>query len=326
MKMKIAFSALAFVAGCGSALGFGFYGGSGLSGGYRWDAAPRQMGGLDRSLSGGLTYSVLGGSYSAFKNVFTWSGAAPTDAAFQQAVERAFSAWTVVDPASGLGTTVSFRPDFGTAVSTSVVSGVRQGAMIDLFGASSGSTFSNGDPGLRAEAFFSAVAGTVTLTSGTANYNAAPISGADVTLNSNTNALWTLPWFETILRHEIGHTLGLADVDLQSGPGGTFVDDNYNPNNAAATLSNSFAGMVNIANPAASAGLSTYSIPTSVFAQSGVDIMMESNISSFFLTNSLQNDDFAGRQFLYPTAVPEPATMTVLALAGLAALRRRKRS
>lgn len=323
--MKTYLTTFVVSASIGVAHGFGFYGGSGLNGGYRWDAAPRQMGGLDRTLSGGLTYSVLGGSWGSFKNVFTWSGAAPSDVAFQQACERAFSAWTVVDPASGLGTTISFRPDFGTAVSTAVSGGVRQGAMIDLFGATSGSTFSFGDSGLRAEAFFNAISGTVTLTSGTTNYNAAPISGADVTMNSNTNALWTLPWFETILRHEIGHTLGLADVDFQSGPGGTFVDDNYNSNNAAATLSNSFAGMVNIANPSASAGLSLYTIPTATFSQTGVDIMMESNISSFFLTNSLQNDDFAGRQFLYPTAVPEPATMAVLALAGLAAARRRKR-
>jgi len=41
------------------------FGNDGLSGGFRWDAAPRTMNGLERSLNGGLRYSVQGGSFQA---------------------------------------------------------------------------------------------------------------------------------------------------------------------------------------------------------------------------------------------------------------------
>jgi len=325
-SFRILFLATA-VGATSASFAFGIYGHSGLSGGFRWDNEARVMNGVERSLQGGLRYSVQGGNYQAYRDTFTWSGVAPTVAAFTAAVQSAFNDWTVVDPVSGLGTTLSFVEDLGTATSTSVSGGVRMGAEIDLLGATSGQTFGVGDGGLRAEAFFSAVnvTGGVTLTSGTTNYTPAAISGADVTMNSNSNALWTLDWFRTILRHEIGHSLGLADVDNQSGPGGTFIDDNYVAGQAGTTLTNSFAGLINPLNPAASP-LNLYTIPNNIngFDAAGVEILMESNISNFFLTNSLQNDDFAGRQFLYPTAVPEPATMLALG-AGAALIARRRR-
>ncbi|NEO39337.1 MAG: hypothetical protein F6J90_24575 [Moorea sp. SIOASIH] len=46
--------------------------GSTLGGGSRWDAAPRTIQGQDRSLDGGLGYSLQGGSYQAFRDLFTW--------------------------------------------------------------------------------------------------------------------------------------------------------------------------------------------------------------------------------------------------------------
>jgi len=217
--------------------------------------------------------------------------------------------------------------------SAAVSGGVRQGAEIDLFGAASANTWGIGDPGLRAEAFFNAssVAGGYTLTSGTAGYAPNAINGADITMNANSNAIWTLGWFQTILTHEIGHALGLADVDFQSGPGGTFVDDNYDGTNnatALATLTNSFAGTVNIANPSASA-LNTYFVNNGApgFDSPGVEILMESSISNFFLANpNLQNDDFAGRQFLYPTnPVPEPVTAAAFGIGALAMALRKSR-
>src|SRR5687767_6017773 len=111
------------------------FGNNGLSGGYRWDAAPLTLGGQERSLNGGLRYSLQGGSYQAYRDLFAWQGTPPTPAAFQQAVDNAFAAWTVTDPGTGLGTSVTFAPNLTTPVSTAIVSGVRQGAEIDLFAA-----------------------------------------------------------------------------------------------------------------------------------------------------------------------------------------------
>ena len=202
-----------------SASGFGAYGMSGLSGGYRWDAAPRTVSGLERSLDGGLRYSLQGGSWQAYRDSFTWSSV-PSVGDFQSAVQSAFAYWQAVDPVSGFGTTLSFNLDLATPVSTVVSGGVRLGAEIDLF------AFNFGDAGLRADAFFNASGSTLTLTSGTVNYAAGAINGADVRMNANPSALWTLQTFKGVLTHEIGHTLGLADVDAQPGPGGTFIDDN----------------------------------------------------------------------------------------------------
>src|SRR5215510_12683906 len=80
-----------------------------IGGGFRWDAAPRTIAGFgERSLDGGLRYSLQGGSYQAYRDFFSWSGGTPTVAAFQTAVEQAFNAWTVPDPVSGLTTRIVF--------------------------------------------------------------------------------------------------------------------------------------------------------------------------------------------------------------------------
>ena len=149
-------------------------------------------------------------------------------------------------------------------------------------------------------------------------------------MNSNSQALWTLPIFEAVLTHEIGHALGFGDVDLNSGPNGNYIDDNYNGANSAtalATLTNSFAGLINPLNPSLSPlGIYTVANGNPGFDTPGVEILMESQMSGFFFgnPNMMQNDEFAGRQFLYPVMpVPEPATIAVLGLGGLALLRRR---
>ena len=86
-----------------------------LGGGYRWDASPRSVGGDERSLVGGLRYSVQGGSMQAYRDLFSWN-TIPSVSAFTTAVQQAFDAWSAVDPVSGLGTSLSFVPDLSTPV------------------------------------------------------------------------------------------------------------------------------------------------------------------------------------------------------------------
>ena len=307
------------------------FGNTGLNGGFRWDAAPRNLGGLERSLDGGLRYSLDGGSFDAFRDSFTWSGGTPSSGDFQAAVQQAFDAWGATDPVTGLTSDLTFVADLGTAVDASVVGGVRQGGEIDLFATDLG------DPGTRGFASFSAVAGTVELTSGTVGYAAAPISGADVTINSNGGAVYTLDLFRRLLTHELGHAIGFGDVEGDINPN-SFIDDNYDDTSSAtalATLTNSWAGLVDPLDPSASIGLSLFNVPDADPGVDtvGVDILMESRGLGIApgnpITNliPLSNDDYGIRQFLYPSlsVVPEPGSVGLIGLLTMGlAFRRRK--
>jgi hypothetical protein len=318
-----------------------------LEGAARWDTTPRTVfyGGtpLERSLSGGLRYSLQGGSYEAYRNQFHWQKM-PSVAAFQTAVEQAFAAWTVPDPVTGLMTQLSFVADLATPVvgkNTGSGGSDPRGAEIDLFGSNDAYYWDPGDSGLRAEADFSSISAKVTLTSGTKNYASNLIYGADIIMNSDSQALWTLNWFRRVLMHEIGHTLGLGDVEGVYSPG-RFIDDNYDPSTsatAAATLTNSWALLVDPYNPANSPlGRYTVDYGDPGSTTPGVDILMESFLTGFSQDNPLEtltplrNDDYGTRQFLYPSTlfVPEPSTAALLgfasAICGAGAIGRRKRS
>jgi hypothetical protein len=265
----------------------------------RWDAAPRTLdNGQERSLDGGLRVSVEGGSFGAFKNEFDWQ-TVPTDAEFQQAIEQSFDIWTMVDPANGLGTDLRFVFDPSVDVT---LDDHTTGAEIDLFGEPIGSSFQ----GLATYAARGPL--DVTLTSGTVLPDTLAIVGSQVVLNTN-DAQWTLGIFRSVLTHEIGHVLGLEDVET-AGVNGEFIDDNFDARDAAsinATLTNNFAHLIDPTDPENSPGLSHYAIPSAQFdvgLQGGnrfaPHLLMESLGDPNISYEQLDADSFAGRQFLYP--------------------------
>jgi len=307
------------------------YTGATLGGGSRWDAAPRNINisgsNVERSLVGGLRFSLQGGSFQAFRDLFSWN-VVPSVADFQTAVQQSFDAWGATDPVSGLTSSLTFVPDLQTPVVGFNNGGGgldARGAEIDVFGSTDAFFWNVGNNGTQAETSFGGIGSTVTLTSGTPNYPGSfAISGADIIMNSNPGAIYNLNLFRRLLAHEIGHAIGLGDVEGNIQPG-AFIDDNYNGSTSAtalATLTNSWALLVNPLNPGASVGLSRFTVP---FANPGtttpgVDILMESNGLGIAAGNPvanlfpLSNDDYGTRQFLYPSLVPEPASFTLSAL------------
>ena len=291
---------------------FVIFNNTGLAGGSRWDAAPRTINGLERSLDGGLRYSLQGGSYEAFRDLFSWN-IVPTVADFQNAVEQAFNSWTVVDPVTDLGSTLSFTADLTTPVvgANNGNGGVNiSGAEIDLFGSNDAHFWNVGNSRTQGETWFRDINSSVTLTSTTANYSGSrAISGADIIFNSNPQAVYNLDFFRRLLSHELGHALGLGDVEGDINPG-AFIDDNYSGSSSATaleTLTNPIAQLVDPLNPANSP-FSLFAVPNANpgVDTPGVNILMESGGLGIAPGNPvsnlapLSNDDYAGRQFLYP--------------------------
>ena len=293
----------------------------------RWDAAPHLVDGVERSLDSGLRYSIEGGSYQALLDQLQWRSAPPSVGDFQAAIDMAFDRWEAVDPESGLGTDLFFVPDLGTPAVLESFDGptrvwkLNRGAEIDLFarprfvdiGSLAGvSTF--GDPDSN----------TVALTSGVENYPAPVISGADISMASDY-AWPSLDFFHRILTHEIGHAIGLRDVNFHSERRGwsLFYDDNFDPTSdatALATLTNSFAHLIDPLDPDNSPGLNLYepcdepeSLGETCTSRPGFDTPGVNLIETSPQFDPIfpQNDEFAGRQFLYPH-LPGPGETLLL--------------
>jgi hypothetical protein len=112
------------------------------------------------------------------------------------------------------------------------------------------------------------------------------------------------------LTHEIGHALGLHDVET-AATDAVFIDDNYDGSTSAtalATLTNSWALRVDPYDPAASP-LALFEVANADpgIKTSGVNLLMESDQLGIAPGNPetnlvpLTNDEFAMRQFLYPS-------------------------
>lgn len=299
-----------------------------LGGGYRWDADHYEYNGRERSLNDGLRYSMEGGSLVNYRDLFKWD-VIPTELDFGATIELAFNAWKSVDPVTGLSTSLDFIDD--TASTIAVGNGF---GSINIFGAEIDLLASDaGDSGTRATSYFRASSHNVTLTSGTTNYSdSGAIIGADININNNQGAIYSLDLFGRLLTHEIGHALGLGDVDV----GFSFIDDNYDANDPLGTLTNSWGLLVDPLNPAASVGLSLFSVTKAAIQTQGVDILMESDGLGIATGNPvtnlvpLTNDDYGMRQFLYPTLsaanVPEPSTVILFLLAFTMLLNNRMRT
>jgi len=298
----------------------------------RWDAAPRIIGGEDRSLDGGLRYSIETGTYAGLRDQFMWvPSTGPTEAAFEAAITRAFEHWTIVDPETALPATFYFVADLSTPVvdvpgnphNPNSFLGLNAGAEIDIFAETphAGAGFA-----ASVRFFVDTIEDDLTLTSGTANTPGLAISGVDIRINPEF--VWSLSGFEVLLTHEIGHALGFADLEAPTTPGSVsaFIDDDYDSSSsvsALATLTNSYALSIYPFDPEMS-GLQSFSPELNVdpgIDTEGVELLMESEgIFDLLGTDPvLQNDEFAGRQFLYPIAVPEPGAGAMLVV-GVAAL------
>jgi hypothetical protein len=300
----------------------------------RWDAAPRFVSGEERSLDGGLRYSIEGGSYEGLRDQFLWTPTTPSVEDFAAAIERAFEHWTLVDPATGLPASFHFVEDLatpavddpGNPISPRGYLGLNPGAEIDIFAETphAGSAY-----GASVVIFFDADSHEVTLSSGTTNHPALAISGADIRINPAF--AWKLPAFELLLTHEIGHALGLADLEESTADGvSVFFDDDLDLTasaTATATLTNAFSFLIDPSDPEATPLLE---VPDDLntdpgLDSSGVELLMETEgIFDLLDTQALgepilQADEFAARQFLYPVAVPEPRGPLLL-LTGLVGL------
>lgn len=296
----------------------------------RWDAAPRQVEGVERSLAGGLRYSVEGGSFQALRDQLIWVGGnVPSVADFEAATRRAFDNWTVVDAAIQRPSAFHFVADLATPAVDDPgnpnrpggFTGLNAGSEIDVFAATphAGAQF-----GASVVIFVDATADDLRLTTGATNYPGRAISGADIRINPAF--AWSLRGYEVLLTHEIGHALGLADLESAGAP---FLDDDYDPSSPAtalATLTDAFSPAIDVLDPD--------DTPLQAFIGNlntnpgldtpGVTLLMETEgiFDLLFTEPRLQNDELAARQFLYPVPAPEPglAGMLLAGIAGIVAL------
>lgn len=295
----------------------------------RWDSKARSFGTVNnRSLVGGLGYNFEGGNLTTFMQQFTFeAGVDQSD--FNAAVAASFNAWSSRD--SFVTFTKASDPvvwDFDINDGNQA-----QGNEIDFFGVGT-------DPGIATpEASLGALGVTmiwgadkpVRLTNGyspdgTGLFPSTSIFASDIAINYKyitplgDLVPWKIEHWQATLTHELGHALGLGDVD---NPLLHFFDDDV----ADPLLHNGL--VVNDQMTINEAGdvrylLSDWGQPCTEakFGPACAGILMRSEFTGLL---ALAPDDVAGLHFLYPVPEPESYAMMLAGLGLLALVARRRK-
>lgn len=219
-------------------------------------------------------------------------------------IDAAFQAWE--SPAL----------QFDIVIDSAVSIGKASGFEIDLF------ALDGGDPAFLGQTVFGYSVWDVqiyvdrTLSNGS-RFNGQLITGADIYLNLSLISLLApmlpdettrLTALQRLLMHEIGHTIGLA----HPGDSGNWDTDTDPTNPILIDPADPFGGLI------LSPNLPTDAIMT--VRPCGGNL---TTCGPLFYT-SLTSDEIGGRDVLYPLAVPEPAELGLVILAGLGLVARRR--